>query len=186
MKTKNNSKFILLGTVAGLLLVVSVIGATLAFNLVLNGIDKQKPIHLETVSEIKVEYTTAPSLNVQGLNTNKEVTFTFNLENKTNAKNAVGLYELNWDIIKNELYNVDFVYTLVGTSTSTNENNQLVSVPNYTQIPLGNQVIGVGKINSGDKHSYTLTLKINDNGKDQTALQAKTFNGKIIALSPKN
>ena len=111
----------------------------------------------------------------------------FEIVNTSNEEDAVGRYNLMFEIEKNEINDNSFVYSLEGTSTlngkviNESSTNKVVST-NEVRVPGVSVSLGSGIINTGVVHRYKLKMKFIDNGENQDYLQGKTFTGKVVAV----
>lgn len=115
-------------------------------------------------------------------------TMEFEILNTSTELNAVGRYTLILNIEKNELASPDFVYNIVGTSTldgveieEKEYTNKVINKPEFVPVPTISTTLGSGIINTGVRHSYILTVKINETGVSQNELQGKTFKANVVA-----
>lgn len=116
----------------------------------------------------------------------------FSITNTSSEEDLYGNYSLFWDVVKNEIDDSNFVYTLKGSSMKDgvtvplDDKNKLVEMSSNTRIPSASQRIGTGMINTGVVHSYVLTVKFLESGDNQNALQGKKFEAKIVAKGEPN
>lgn len=116
----------------------------------------------------------------------------FSITNTSPEDDLYGNYSLFWDVVKNEINDPNFVYTLKGTSEKDgnivpiSDSNKLVDISSNTRIPSASQRIGTGMINTGVVHNYVLTVKFLESGDNQNVLQGKKFEAKIVAKGDPN
>lgn len=143
--------------------------------------------------DVKTAYVTAMFENTNDINDSDILPgwsnqLEFSITNISKEENAVGRYTLELNIEKNELSGSEFVYNIVGKSTldgkeleESQYTNKVVNRTNYEPVPSISFTLGSGVINTGVVHSYVMTFKFNENGKNQDDLQGKTFKANVVA-----
>ncbi len=187
MKDKNIKAYIY-SIIVVLSFILVAIGATFAALVFADVIGNKKNGDVE----VKTAYVTAAFHDIQGFN-DTEVKpgwsneMIFEIVNTSNEEDAVGRYNLMFEIEKNEINDNSFVYSLEGTSTlnekviNESSTNKVVSA-NEVRVPGVSVSLGSGIINTGVVHRYKLKMKFIDNGENQDYLQGKTFTGKVVAV----
>ncbi len=108
-----------------------------------------------------------------------EQTKTFTISSAAESDVAV-TYSIKWTGVSNSFVNDELRYTLSGQVTSQGvPSGQTVSKVEDVKAPTGEEFIGSGVLQPGEKHNYTLTLKFKETGSDQNSNQDKSFTGKI-------
>lgn len=126
-----------------------------------------------------LRYTENNQINAKSISPGWGNTLSFSIENYSN--DTAGKYKIKLEIISplTESIENNFVYSLSGTSTTTNSDNVLINVEE-TPVPIETAIIGSGKISTLTLHNYVLSIKLKDNGQDQNYLKSKVFMAKIV------
>jgi hypothetical protein len=143
-------------------------------------------------AQVYAAFNATDTLNVEKILPGYSGTLEFSIVNTTKEENVYGNYTLAWEIVKNEIDNDSFTYTLTGTSykgtevLADSDSNKVVNIVTPRRIPTMSANIGEGIINTGVAHKYVLTVNFAESGTNQDQLQGKNFEGKIIAKGDPN
>jgi len=185
-KKEFKSKYLLLALFIMAFMVVS-IGSTFSFfTAYIKGNDKHNHVHLET-PDIMVNVT-GTDLSATGIFPGWKGTMEVVLENVTEKNNVPGVYSLNWEIITNEIENDELEYSIScivtdkhGKKVKESKRNKTINKNNIS-MPTVSSTIGKGVINSGHKHTCTITLHFLETEQNQDNNQGKKFFGKVVTL----
>lgn len=185
MKKQSNKKHFLL-TLSIITFSIATIGSTFAFlNTYIRGLDTSTPVQVKSANVLAV-YEQHSNIEATDVTPGWSGEMEFSLINQSEEEGSAGYYELNWEITKNELQDNELRYSLTATSTRNGNNvaigdlNKIVTKTNQP-VPTVSSSVGLGLINTGVTHKYTLTLSFVDTEGNQNYNQGKTFIGKIIA-----
>ena len=109
-----------------------------------------------------VSFDNTDKINANNLNNGYEIKKTFTIKNY--SEDTIGKYSITFDIVTplSNMVDEDFVYTLEGESESKDDTNKLISI-NSTPVPVMSKNIGSAIITPKNTHTYTLTIKLNNN-----------------------
>lgn len=177
---KYNKVVNLLLIVMVILTILSMGIATYAYFTVTNN-EEENENKLLINDNLKLEFSDneTSTLTLLNINQNKEVTKRFTITN--NGEDAY--YDIVFTEIANSFNNkTSLIYSISGTSSD--KNNKAVYIKERV-VPSSNisKVASFIKINKGVTHSYVVTVKYLNNGKENINADQKTFYTKIVVVS---
>lgn len=190
MEKKSNFKTYIYAIIAVLSFIAVSVGTTFAFFVMGNA--PETDFGIKSAEVFAVFSSHGNEINDKDILPGYENELKFSIVNTSKEENSYGNYTLVWDVIKNEIDDESFGYTLEGTAIRNDNNviesetNKLVQVPVMRKVPTASSSIGTGVINTGVIHSYTLKLMFLETGENQNNLSGKRFEGRLIAKGDPN
>ena len=176
IKNKNNLIFSIIVTLSFILVSI---GCAYSFYAIIKCKNNNNVLKQENVNPSLIAMTNDEGLISLDLIPNFEQGYELSIINNSKEGNALTSYQLVLDVSENSV-NDELTYTLKGIATKNNkeieknDRNKLIEVNKETKVPTISTKLGsgVGIIDTGVTHKYTLTFKYE--GKEN-----KSFKGKI-------